>query len=208
MNALSLRVRAPVCSFRKAYAREFLESERVPPPATVFGFLLSLVGEEDRWAYAGERLAMATLRNPEVSLVLRTAWRVKSKKHGPGLENNRRPDFQEILTGVEFVVWVAEGNLCERLRAIAEGTPPMRFGGLSLGESRDLVDEIHFKPELTGVEGQWLVTDEQGTYPLPLWVDHVGSKGTRWGQFRLQRGPLNAPEHDDPRWIRIRPPET
>ena len=47
MEAISLMVSVPFCSFRKPYAREFFETERIPPPATVYGFLLSLIGEED-----------------------------------------------------------------------------------------------------------------------------------------------------------------
>jgi CRISPR-associated Cas5-like protein len=49
------------CSFRKGSAREYLETEEVPPPTTVYGFLLSLVGKEERLAYAGTGLAYAVL---------------------------------------------------------------------------------------------------------------------------------------------------
>lgn len=86
MGAISLYVSAPVCCFRRPYAREYLEAETVPPPTTVYGFLLSLVGEEERERYEGTRIAIAMLSQPAVSTVLRTAWRFKSKKHGPGLD--------------------------------------------------------------------------------------------------------------------------
>ncbi len=79
MSSINLRVSVPFCSFRKAYAREFLESERFPPPATVYGFLLSLVGEELRETYKGTRLAIAVVREAQVAQVLRTVWRVKKK---------------------------------------------------------------------------------------------------------------------------------
>ena len=45
---LGLRVTVPVACFRKGLAREYLETEQLPPPATCYGFLLSLVGETDR----------------------------------------------------------------------------------------------------------------------------------------------------------------
>ena len=41
---LGIYVSVPVACFRKGLAREFLETEALPPPATCYGFLLSLVG--------------------------------------------------------------------------------------------------------------------------------------------------------------------
>ena len=205
MNTVNLRVYVPFCSFRKPYAREYLETERLPPPATVYGFLLSLIGEEDRYKYAGSRLALSVIRHAAVSTVLRTAWRVKTKKAPPGTGNNKRPDYQEILSDLVFGVWISEGTLADQLRTVAD-TPERiaRFGGLSLGESRDLVDEIHFQPLWTG-NGLWLVPSSDGDQPLPVWVDHVGSKGSHWMQFRLTEAPLADPPPDDDRWIIIGP---
>lgn len=40
---ISVRVQVPYASFRKSYARSFAESYPFPPPATVYGMLLSLV---------------------------------------------------------------------------------------------------------------------------------------------------------------------
>lgn len=206
MGSVCLRVSVPICGLRKGYAREFLETERVPPPATVYGFLLSLIGEEFRDTYAGSEIAVAVLRTPEVSTVLRTAWRVKSKKTGPGVGNNKRPDYQEILTGLEFLVWVREGHLAEKLKQLLNPREIVRYGGLSFGESRDLVDEVEFDPAVINADGQWLARDPAGEYPLPVWVDHVGSKGTRRVQCRLYTAGLDEPPPDDARWIRIEPP--
>lgn len=209
MNPVCIRVSVPVCAFRRPYAREYLETERVPPPATVYGLLLSLVGEEDRHKYKGTRLAIALLSVPALSTVLRTVWRVKNKSAGPGIGNNKRPDYQELLTGLEFAVWVASGEMADRLAAgLARPTEIVRFGGLSLGESRDLVDEIHLNPCWDGRRGAWLTIDSSGSLPLPVWVDHVGSKGTRWEQFSLCDAPLEMPLETDARWIAIHPPET
>ena len=45
---IGLKVTVPVACFRKGFAREFWETEELPPPATCYGFLLSFVGETDR----------------------------------------------------------------------------------------------------------------------------------------------------------------
>jgi CRISPR-associated protein Cas5t len=208
MDALSLRVSVPVCAFRRPYAREFLETERVPPPVTVYGFLLSLIGEEDRWRYTGTRIAIAMLSLPALSTVLRTVWRVKLKSGGPGIGNNKRPDYQELLTGLEMAVWVAGGEVADRLASgLTEPGSIFRFGGLSLGESRDLVDEVRLNPPWSGRRGAWLARDPCGNLPLPIWVDHVGSKGTRWEQFGFRDAPMEMPPENDERWVTILPPE-
>jgi len=207
MSSASLRVSVPICAFRKPYSREFLETERVPPPSTVFGFLLSLVGEELRAEYAGTRIAIAVTSEPAVSRVLRTVWRVKNKKLPPGTGNNAKPDYQELLTGLEICVWVEEGLLADRIRnSLIRPDEMSRYGGLSLGESRDLVSDVDLDPVWNGVVGTWLVRDPTGDLPLPVWVDHVGSAGTVWRQFRREEGVLKAPGADDPRWIVIEPP--
>ncbi len=45
---IGVYVSVPVACFRKGFAREYLETEVLPPPATCYGFLLSLVGETER----------------------------------------------------------------------------------------------------------------------------------------------------------------
>lgn len=207
-DGISLKLTVPVCGFRKGFAREYFETEEVPPPSTLYGFLLSLVGEEDRRRYLGTRLACALLSQPELSLVLRTVWRVKEKSP-PGLGTNRRPDYQEILTGLELGLWVGPGALAQRLQeAAAHPQNIQRYGGLSLGESRDLINDINWFPNWPKREALWLAADLQGELPLPLWVDHVGSKGTIWGQFRLAPEQLSEPPASDPRWITIVGPPT
>ena len=80
-----------------------------------------------------------------------------------------------------------------------------RFGGLSLGESRDLVNDVVFDPELNGLKGKWLFNDPKGKNLLPIWVDHVGSKRTVWGNFNTAHAPLPGKiDAHDARWIKIR----
>src|SRR5437870_13202487 len=108
---LGLYVTVPVACFRKGLAREYLETEPLPPPATCYGFLLSLVGETNRRRHVGCRVAPVLLNRPEVSVVLRTVWRVKKAPLGsPG---NTRPDYQQLLTGpsaadpfIGLVMWL------------------------------------------------------------------------------------------------------
>ena len=79
-----LYVSVPVACFRKGLAREYLETEPLPPPSTCYGFLLSLVGESDRRRHTGARVSAAIRGEPAVSTVLRTLWREKDKKLAPG----------------------------------------------------------------------------------------------------------------------------
>ena len=101
---LGLHVTVPVACFRRGLAREYLETEQLPPPATCYGFLLSLVGEVDRRRHLGARVTAAIIGQPDISVVLRTVWRVKSKPLGSS--GNTRPDFQQLLSGIELVVWL------------------------------------------------------------------------------------------------------
>jgi len=203
---ISLIVSVPICGFRKGHAREYLETERVPPPSTVYGFLLSLVGEEDRSSYIGTRIAYALMELPPISTVLRTVWRFKTKKVQPGIDSNRRPDYQEILTGLELFIRVYQGPLADRIAETLENPGSTnRYGGLSLGESRDLVNDIRLGTDWPEKIGLWLISDREGDMPLPVWVDHVGSKNTIWRQFRLMEKSLQSvPDPEDKRWITIR----
>ena len=101
---VGIYVTVPVACFRKGLAREYLETEPLPPPATCYGFLLSLVGESSRRRHIGARVAPVLRGKPPTNVVLRTVWRVKKTPLGsPG---NTRPDYQQLLTGVELVIWL------------------------------------------------------------------------------------------------------
>lgn len=203
-RGVSLFLTVPVCSFRKGFAREYLETELVPPPSTVYGFLLSLIGEEDRHKYIGSYIAYALIGKPDLSVVLRTVWRIKESKTPPGIGSNRRPDYQEILTGLGVALWIKAGSLADRIHTVRRRPDQIRrYGGLSLGESRDLINDINWDPDYRGGIGYWLFPDQKGEMAFPVWVDHVGSKGTIWQQFSLRESPLLGPEPEDFKWIRI-----
>lgn len=191
METIGLYVSVPVACFRVPRAREYFETFPCPPPATVYGMLLSMVGEINRRTHEGAEIAVALLSEPRYSVVLRTLWRVKDKNAGPGLGTNRRPDFQELLTDVQLAVWIRQGAeeeaeipLARRIQASLDNPATVsRFGGLSLGESTHLVDSVsRLKSE--DLRGRLLVAAEDGDLSLPVWPDHVGS-ATTWGQFRL-----------------------
>ncbi len=192
MTTIALQVEVPIACFRQSRAREYVETYPVPPPSTVYGMLLSLVGEEDRYRHCGVKLAIALLSQPEKSIVIRTFRRVKMRDIHHS--SNVRPDYQELLTNVEFVVWISAGtdqatpSLPERLQqAFSNPASINRFGGLCLGESRDLVNAVTLLAENpTGESLRWLIRDEDGSLTLPYWVDHVGSQGTRWQRYVLQ----------------------
>jgi CRISPR-associated protein Cas5t len=192
VTTIALQVEVPIACFRQSRAREYVETYPVPPPSTVYGMLLSLVGEENRYQHCGVKLAIALLSEPEKSVVIRTFRRVKRRDiHN---STNARLDYQELLTNVEFVVWISAGTdqatptLQERLQqAFINPASINRFGGLCLGESRDLVNVVNPLAENhTGESLRWLIRDENGWLTLPYWVDHVGSQGTRWQRYVLQ----------------------
>jgi len=64
-------------------AREYWETLPCPPPATVYGMLLSAVGEPNRIHHEGAEVALALLSAPELSVVVRTLWRMKDQKLAP-----------------------------------------------------------------------------------------------------------------------------
>lgn len=189
---IALQVEVPIACFRQSRAREYAETYLVPPPSTVYGMLLSIVGEMNRYKHCGTKLAIALLTQPQKSTIIRTFRRFKKKEISD--PTNARPDYQELLTDTQFIVWVDSGidaespTLLERLQiAFTRPETINRFGGLCLGESHDLVNSINLLPEqIQTVSLHWLVQDSDGTLTLPYWVDHVGSQGTRWRRYLFQ----------------------
>lgn len=211
---LGLRVNVPVACFRKGFAREFWETEELPPPATCYGFLLSLVGERNRRRHIGVRICPALLGQTERSAVLRTLWRVKDRKSPPGSGTNVRPDYQELLTGVRLAIWIdsdeesaTSPTLEERvIRALENPEQIDRFGGLSLGESTHMVDEVARIRDGESVKARAYLLDlaGRGRLSLPVWVDHVGSANTRFVSGNLEEVHLMSPPPE--RMPRIEPP--
>lgn len=205
---IGVHVTVPIACFRKGMAREYLETEPIPPPSTCYGFLLSLVGEVDRRRHCGVRVTPALVGQPDKSVILRTVWRVKSRPLGSA--GNTRPDYQQLLTGVELVIWLdsaeeqhetphLESRVADSLDAGRRGRLE-RFGGLSLGESTHLVDQVRLFPGDPNRQSLAFLVSSTGRLTLPVWVDHVGSAGTRFVTGDLQEMPLQPPDlHGMPR---------
>jgi len=182
-----LQVTVPIASFAIPQAREFVESYPFPPPATVYGMLLSLIGETDRWKYVGTRVGIVLKSLPLPTVILRKIRRVKEKKLNH--PNNSKPDYQTLLTGLDFLVrlrdWT-DGSFVDRIaEALRNPERIQRFGGLSCGESHNMVDQIRIisleEAEQYLLDAEWAVMPkEEGDWTCPVWVDHVGSEGTVW----------------------------
>ncbi len=198
---LGIFVSVPVACFRRGLAREYLESEALPPPSTCYGFLLSLIGETDRLRHIGCRVAPVIRGSPARSTVLRTVWRIKKNKVRMGDGNNRTPAQQELLTNVLLLLWLDSTDergeppfLEQRVEnALTHPETLQRFGGLSLGESTHLVNEVNIFPGSEEETGSIFVCVDRGRLTLPVWVDHVGSEGTRYVTGDLRSVPLTPP---------------
>ncbi len=133
------------------------------------------------------KIAIALASLPKATTVLRTFKR--RKKNDINHPSNSRPDYQEVLCGLNLVVCVDSTqdahNLENRIaQALRHPETIDRFGGLSLGESRDLIDDLRILDPLPP-SIEWLVKDDCGKITLPIWVDYDGSEKTRWEMFSL-----------------------
>ncbi|MDJ0690652.1 MAG: type I-MYXAN CRISPR-associated protein Cas5/Cmx5/DevS [Xenococcaceae cyanobacterium MO_188.B32] len=191
-----LEISAPFASFKHSYSREYAGSYSYPPPSTIYGCLLSLVGETDMQYHQGVKIAIslcepakltALASKPQTSIVMRTVRRLKNADLNR--PSNSKPDFQEILSAIKIIVGVDSSedtnNLESRIiQALTSPETIERFGGLSLGESRDLINDIQIikKPSASL---QWLTKNTKGKIKLPLIVDYLGSKNTKMEKFSL-----------------------
>lgn len=178
----------PCTSFPRSFARDYKETYRYPPPSTVYGLLLSLVGEADMMAHLGMKLAIGIIGNdPPISRIVR-----KQRHHKFGIKHLgtyptsqfSKPNHHELLTDLQVVIQIdsseesAAVNLSDRV-TIALSTPEQitRFGGLSLGESWAMVNGIRVYRETDGIV-RWLIKDKRGLIGLPVWIDRQTTQGT------------------------------
>lgn len=178
----------PCTSFPRSFARDFKETYRYPPPSTVYGLLLSLVGEVDMMAHVGVKLALGVVGDvAPISRIVRKQRHHKfSKTHMGTYPSSKfsKPNHQELLTDVKIALKLDSSeetesvNLIERV-AIALSTPEQinRFGGLSLGESWAMLNGIRAYRDEDGPI-QWLEKDSRGLIGLPIWIDRKTTRGT------------------------------
>lgn len=194
----TLYLECPCTSFPRSFARDFKETYLYPPPSTLYGFLLSLVGEQDMKAHLGVRLAIGILgddspisrsvrKQRSHKFVVSTEAKKRIQKYGEGVyptSQFSKPNFQELLTDVRIAIKIDSSNesasikLSERV-AIALSSPSqiLRFGGLSLGESWAMINGIRNYRETDGAV-RWLVKDSRGLISLPVWIDRQTGQGT------------------------------
>lgn len=178
----------PCTSFPRSFARDYKETYLYPPPSTIYGFLLSLIGEEDLTAHLGVKIAIGLVGEaPAISRIVRKQRHHKfSKTHMGTYPSSKfsKPNHQELLTDLKVALRLdssaekAKVKLTDRIR-IALTTPEqiIRFGGLSLGESWAMVNGIRFyRPEDGDI--RWLATDNHGLIGLPIWIDRKTTRGT------------------------------
>lgn len=209
---LILQIDVPYASFRKSYARSFAETYPLPPPATIYGMLLSLVGERFRQRHEGVRLAFAYKQMPKVATTLRKLSRFKYGVATKQSKLGNAPDYIETLCDIEFLCWVDSTqeksanfqnsyNTLELriLEAIENPQNIDRYGVLSLGLSDDAVNDISlYQPNSKA----WhrLVLDTMGNLELPIWVDHVGAANTRWQRYYFEANTININNPYDNPW--------
>jgi CRISPR-associated protein Cas5t len=212
---ITLRVEAPYASFRKSYARSFAETYPFPPPSTIYGMLLSLVGERFRQRHEGVKLAFGFKRVPHIAITLKKLSRFK---YGVGSKSGTKPDFVQTLCGIEFLCWVdsslektnedgtpkEDGRSLEDriIEAIQSPSSVDRYGVLCLGLSDDAVNDVSI---YHSTDEEWfrLLPSTTGNIELPVWVDHVGAAHTRWRRYQLSTAPTTAITPDESEWTEI-----
>ena len=190
MGGVVVRVSVPIVSFRPHLSRDYQDTYPVPPPATVFGMLLSLCGITDgaRSDYRGTDLAIMVDCVREPSRVLRKLRRDSSADRKRGIAGYR-PDYQELILGLRAWIAVRRGDaahdLSRSVRDALEHPDSLdRYGALSLGESAFVVNEIEACAAAPPV-GVALHPDDAGSLTLPVWVDYDDPSVTRLQRFSL-----------------------
>ena len=193
---LTIYVEVPITCFRIGYSRQYFDTYLIPPYSTIYGMLLSCIGETNRTFHIDVKLGLKLLSKPELSIVLRKYRRMKYPNNfsAPG---NSNPDYQELLTDVRFLLFVdsssenSEISLEKRLTDAFENPSSVnRYGSLCLGESRDLVNELKLIKDNDWKDqfpkGNWVVPDNRADITLTTWVNHVGSAGTKFIRVGLK----------------------
>lgn len=185
---MQLYLDCPCTSFPRSFARDYKETYRYPPPSTIYGFLLSLVGEVDMVAHRGVKLAIGILGDdPPISRIVRKQRHHKFSRNHMGIYPTgqfSKPNHHELLTDLKVVIQidssqeVATLKLTDRVE-IALATPSQitRFGGLSLGESWAMVNGVRLYRETDGMI-RWLIKDNRGLIGLPVWINRETGQGT------------------------------
>lgn len=217
MEPLCLFLDVPMASFRPMWSREYQQTYPVPPPSTIYGMLLSLVGveREQKRDYADVRLAIALKDQPEIGRIFRKFRRVaqRSKKADP--LTDRRPDYQELVLWLKFWLWIdgtkAENPLAEKICGALDTERRgniIRHGALCLGESSHMVNDVKLavgNVAPTKREGRFLVRDQTGFLTMPVWTDHKNDVPHVETFTLLEPEPLPIQPVEAEKWITVAP---
>ena len=204
---------------RPMWAREYQETYPAPPPSTIYGMLLSLIGveREHKNRHVGLRIAIAMAENTKDSFwqrrekgrIFRKFRRVAQAKKNADPLADRRPDYQELLLGLEFWLWIddtqASHPLCGEIGKALDPerrSEVVRHGALCLGESSHLVNEVtNDRPR---GRGRFVTPCEKGFLSMPVWSDYKEDRPTLLN-FEI-REPEQLPVVPPPDcWITIAP---
>ena len=219
-GTLALWVEVPMAGLRPMWARSYQETYPAPPPSTVYGMLLSLVGvqREEKYRHAGLRVALALAENDDVDLwqrrekarILRKFRRVAQSAKNADPLADRRPDYQELLLGLQFWIWVDDGHAQQPLTdAIRAALDPgrrgeiVRHGALCLGESSHMVNDI--RVDVPRGKGRFVAPFDRGFLTMPVWSDHRHGGRPVVQSFEIRDPQAVGPEPPDDCWIPIAP---
>lgn len=205
---ITVHIESAFGSFRQAFARSFAETYPLPPPATIYGMLLSLVGEYFRVRHEGVKLAFAFKKMPRVATTIRKLSRYKYGVANKQSKLGNAPDYIETLCGIEFLCWIDSSDekpgedgdskgatLEERLlTALQNPSEITRRGVLSLGLSDDAVNDVSLCKQ---IESGWHCLLPNGSMGLSL-VDESTGEQYKWHRLLPNdKGSLELPAWAD-----------
>ena len=125
---------------------------------------------------------------------------------------DRRPDYQELLLGLEFWLWIDDSQashpLCGEIRKALDPEKRgeiVRHGALCLGESSHMVNEVA-KDRPRG-RGRFVAPCEKGFLSMPVWSDYKENRPTVLNfEIREPEGLTDNPPPDC--WITVAPSDS
>lgn len=209
--SIIIQITAPIASNRKAYANNYGESYSYISPITVYGFLLSLVGEHNIKAHENVQLAFAYKNKPEKSRLIKKQTKIKlgilgkafSKKDSRDVEG-LTPDYIEKLSDVNMICSIDSSReigtkkLEERVvEAIKHPENIFRsVGVLSLGTSDDLIDDLYLLDSILGEKLLKLVPNKRGKFEMPIWLNHLYGIGNKFQRYLVKETTEGFLEND------------